>query len=111
VAYYVCEGLGWEAGVDKTFSEAPQFYGLFTATILIGMGVVLIPDFPLFKMMVLSQVINGIVLPFILIFMIVLINREDIMGELKNGKVWNGVSWLTVISVIALTLFLAFNVF
>ena len=111
VAYYVCEGLGWEAGVDKTFSEAPQFYGLFTATILIGMGVVLIPDFPLFKMMVLSQVINGIVLPFILIFMIVLINREDIMGELKNGKVWNAVAWLTVISVIALTLFLAFNIF
>jgi len=104
VAYYVCEGLGWEAGVNKTFSEAPQFYTLFTVTILLGMGVVLIPGFPLFKMMVLSQVVNGIVLPFILIFMILIINREDIMGELTNGKIWNVVSWFTVIVMIVLTL-------
>lgn len=111
VAYYVCEGLGWEAGINKTFSEAPQFYGLFTATILIGMGVVLIPDFPLFKMMVLSQVVNGIVLPFILIFMVLLINRRDVMGEFTNGKLWNGVSWFTIAAVIALTLFMAFKIF
>jgi Mn2+/Fe2+ NRAMP family transporter len=103
VAYYVCEGLGFEAGIDKDFSEAPQFYGLFTATILIGMGVVLIPDFPLFKMMVLSQVVNGIVLPFILIFMIVLANRREVMGEFTNGRIWNAVAWVTVVGVIALT--------
>lgn len=107
VAYYVCEGLGFEAGVNKTFSEAPQFYGLFTATILIGMGVVLIPDFPLFKMMVLSQVINGVVLPFILVFMVLLINREDIMGEFTNGKLWNAVAWFTIFAVVALTAFMA----
>ena len=107
VAYYVCEGLGFEAGVNKTFSEAPQFYGLFTATILIGMGVVLIPNFPLFRMMVLSQVVNGIVLPFILIFMVLLINRKEVMGEFTNGWFWNAVSWFTVVAVIALTIFMA----
>lgn len=104
VAYYICEGLGFEAGVNRSFSEAPQFYGLFTATIAIGMAVVLIPGFPLFKMMVLTQVANGIVLPFILVFMVILINRPKIMGEFTNGCLWNAVSWFTVISVIALAL-------
>ena len=109
VAYYVCEGLGFEAGINKTFSEAPQFYGLFTATILIGMGVVLIPNFPLFRMMVLSQVVNGIVLPFILVFMIFLINRRDVMGEFTNGRIWNAVSWATAIGVILLSAMLGFS--
>lgn len=103
VAYYVCEGLGFEAGVNKTFREAPHFYGLFTATILIGMGVVLIPEFPLLKVMVLTQVINGVVLPFLLLFMILLINRRDVMGEYTNGRFWNAVSWTTVASVIILS--------
>ncbi|MFH1829412.1 MAG: Nramp family divalent metal transporter [Pseudomonadota bacterium] len=111
VAYYVCEGLGFEAGVNKTFSEAPQFYGLFTATIFIGMGMVLIPDFPLFKMMVLSQVINGIVLPFILVFMVLLINKRELMGEFVNNRLWNVVSWFTVISVITLTIIMAITYF
>ncbi len=111
VAYYICEGLGFEAGVNKTFSEAPQFYGLFTATILIGMGMVLIPGFPLFKMMVLSQVINGIVLPFILIFMVLLINKRELMGEFVNNRLWNVVSWVTVIGVIALTVIMAITYF
>lgn len=103
VAYYICEGLGWEAGVNKKFSEAPQFYTLFTATIIIGMGVVLIPNFPLFKMMVLSQVVNGVVLPLLLVLMVVLINRREIMGRHVNGKVWNSVTWITIIGIIALT--------
>lgn len=111
ISYYICEGLGWEAGVDRTFSEAPQFYGLFTATILVGMGIVLIPNFPLFRMMVLSQVVNGIVLPSILIFMILIINKREIMGEFTNGKVWNAVSWFTVIAIIALTLLMVFTLF
>ncbi|MBN1283003.1 MAG: Nramp family divalent metal transporter [Proteobacteria bacterium] len=109
VAYYVCEGLGFEAGINKSFSEAPQFYGLFTATILIGMGVVLIPGFPLFRMMVLSQVVNGVVLPFILIFMIVLANRSDVMGEFTNGRIWNSVAWVTVVGVIALTVMMTLS--
>ncbi len=107
VAYYICEGLGWEAGVNKRFSEAPQFYGLFTATILIGMGVVLIPEFPLFRMMVLSQVVNGVVLPFILLFMILLINRREVMGEHVNGWFWNAVGWFTVVAMIGLTVLIA----
>jgi Mn2+/Fe2+ NRAMP family transporter len=111
VAYYICEGLGWEAGVNKTFKEAPQFYVLFTATILIGMGVVLIPGFPLFEMMVLSQVVNGVVLPAILVFMILIINRKDIMGDYVNGRVWNAISWFTVISTIILTFIMIFTFF
>lgn len=104
VAYYVCEGLGFEAGISKRFSEAPQFYGIFTATIVIGMGLVLIPNFPLFKMMVLTQVINGVILPFMLIFMVRLINRNEVMCGFTNGKIWNFISWFTIIAVIALTL-------
>ncbi|MFA4874160.1 MAG: Nramp family divalent metal transporter [bacterium] len=111
VAYYVCEGLGFEAGINKSFSEAPHFYGLFTATILIGMGVVLIPDFPLFKMMVLSQVINGIVLPFILVFMVLLINKKELMGEFTNGRLWNAVSWFTVVAMIVLTALMTATIF
>lgn len=107
VAYYICEGLGWEAGINKRFSEAPQFYTLFTLTIVVGMAVVLIPNFPLFKMMVLSQVVNGIVLPFILLFMMLLINRREVMGEFTNGWFWNGVGWLTVVVMIGLTILIA----
>ncbi|MFH0799216.1 MAG: Nramp family divalent metal transporter [Pseudomonadota bacterium] len=103
-AYYVCEGLGFEAGVNKKFKEAPQFYGLFTAIIIVGAIVILIPGFPLFFIMVFSQVINGILLPFILIFMLMLINREDIMGTWTNGRIWNAVSWFTAFAMIALTI-------
>ncbi len=103
-AYYVCEGMGWEAGVNKNFDEAPQFYVLYTTIILLGMAFVLIPDFPLFFVMVLSQVANGVLLPFVLIFMLMLINRRDLMGEFVNGRVWNAVSWFTVVTMIILTL-------
>jgi len=103
-AYYVCEGMGWEAGVNKNFDEAPQFYVLYTAIILMGMAFVLIPEFPLFFVMVLSQVANGVLLPFVLIFMLMLINRRDLMGEFVNGRVWNAVSWFTVVTMIILTL-------
>lgn len=106
VAYYVCEGLGFEAGISKRFSEAPQFYGIFTATIVIGMGLVLIPNFPLFKMMVLTQVINGVILPFMLIFMVRLINRNEVMCGFTNGRIWNAVSWFTIVAVIVLTILL-----
>jgi len=71
--------------------------------------VVLIPNFPLFRMMVLSQVVNGIVLPFILVFMIFLINRRDVMGEFTNGRIWNAVSWATAIGVILLSAMLGFS--
>ena len=110
-AYYVCEGLGWEAGVDHSFSEAPQFYTLYTAIILIGVVVVLIPGFPLFFIMVFSQVVNGILLPFVLIFMLLLINRRDLMGEFVNGRVWNAVSLFIIVSMIVLTLLMVVTYF
>ncbi len=112
-AYSICEGMGWSEGVDKRFDEAPQFFGLYTAMIVIGAGVVLFPDFPLLKVMYFSQVGNGILLPFVLIFMLKLINNPEIMGEFTNSKLFNIIAWLTVFVVIALTLvmvgFLVFN--
>jgi NRAMP (natural resistance-associated macrophage protein)-like metal ion transporter len=103
-AYSVCEGLGFEAGVNKRIREAPIFYLLYTLLIVVGAGVVLIPGFPLVRMILLSQVLNGVLLPFVLIFMILLINRQDLMGEWVNPRWFNQVSWITVVVMIGLTL-------
>ena len=103
-AYSVCEGLGFEAGVNKRMSEAPIFYFLYTLLIVVGAGVVLLPGFPLVRMILLSQVLNGVLLPFVLIFMILLINRRDLMGEWVNSRWFNQVSWITVVVMIGLTL-------
>ncbi|MBN9656630.1 MAG: divalent metal cation transporter [Acidobacteria bacterium] len=102
-AYTVCEGMGFESGVNKRFSEAPIFYWLFTLLIVIGAGVVLLPDFPLIKMILMSQVLNGALLPFVLIFMILLINKERLMKKWKNSTMFNVVGWLSVILMIGLT--------
>ena len=85
-AYTVCEGLGFESGLDKKFHEAPAFYWLYTLLIVTGAGVLLVPNFPLAHMMVLSQVVNGIVLPFVLIFMLMLTNDRELMGEHVNSR-------------------------
>jgi NRAMP (natural resistance-associated macrophage protein)-like metal ion transporter len=103
-AYTVCEGLGFESGVGQKFSEAPAFYWLYTLLIAAGGAVVLIPGLPLLKIAVLSQVVNGIVLPFVLIFMLLLINKEELMGEYVNTRLFNAVAWLTTGVMIALTL-------
>jgi len=103
-AYSVCEGLGFEAGVNRRLREAPVFYLLYTLLIAAGAGVILIPKFPLVKMILLSQVLNGMLLPFVLIFMILLINRRDLMGEWMNPRWFNLVSWVTVAVMIGLTL-------
>jgi Mn2+/Fe2+ NRAMP family transporter len=102
-AYYVCEGFGWEAGVNKKFQEAPQFYSLFTFLIVVGALIVLIPGFPLIRVMLLTQVVNGMILPFVLIFMLSLVNNKEIMGEFVNSKTFNVISWITVIILILLT--------
>ena len=102
-AYCICEGMGWDTGIDKRFREAPQFFGLYTAIIIVGGGAVLIPQFPLLKIMYFSQVGNGVLLPFVLIFMLRLINNQDIMGEFVNTKSFNIIAWLTVVVTIALT--------
>ena len=103
-AYCVCEGLGFESGVNRRLREAPIFYALYTLLIVVGAGVVLIPRFPLVRMILLSQVLNGVLLPFILIFMILLINKQELMGEWVNPRWFNLFSWVTVVVIIGLTL-------
>lgn len=102
-AYTVCEGLGLESGVDKKFGEAPFFYWLYTLLIAAGAGVILLPNLPLIKISILSQVVNGMVLPFILIFMLRLINNKDLMGEHVNTRSFNVIAWITVVVMIGLT--------
>jgi Mn2+/Fe2+ NRAMP family transporter len=102
-AYYICEAMGWERGVNKTFKEAPQFMWIYTLTIAFASLVVLIPGAPLVFLMVLSAVINGLLLPFVLVFAILLINNRKLMGEFTNSKMYNYISWGTVIAVICLT--------
>jgi len=103
-AYTVCEGLGFESGVDKKFGEAPVFYWLYTLLIVAGGAVLLIPRLPLFKIAVLSQVVNGIVLPFVLIFMLLLINKKQLMGNYVNSRLFNVVAWATTVIMIGLTI-------
>jgi Mn2+/Fe2+ NRAMP family transporter len=103
-AYTVCEGLGFESGVDKKFREAPIFYWLYTLLIATGAGVILTPGLPLVKISILSQVVNGIVLPFVLIFMLMLINKKDLMGEYTNSRGFNAVAWAATLLMIGLTI-------
>jgi len=102
-AYTVCEGLGFESGIGQKFSEAPVFYWLYTVLIVAGGGVVLIPNLPLVKIIIFSQVINGVVLPFVLVFMLMLVNKQDLMGEHVNSRVFNVIAWATTVIMIGLT--------
>jgi Mn2+/Fe2+ NRAMP family transporter len=102
-AYSVCEGLGLEAGVDRTFSEAPEFYWLYTIIILISAGIILLPGAPLLTIILVSQVMNGVLLPFILVFMLILVNKKSLMGKYTNGPAYNLISWVTVGLLILLT--------
>jgi Mn2+/Fe2+ NRAMP family transporter len=108
-AYTVCEGLGFESGLDKTFSEAPFFYWFYTLLIGLGAAVLLIPNFPMMKVAILSQVLNGILLPVILIFMLKLVNKHELMGKYKNSLLFNIVAWCTAIIVIGLSTVLVWN--
>jgi Mn2+/Fe2+ NRAMP family transporter len=103
-AYSVCEGLGFESGVNKRFREAPIFYWLYTLLIVAGAGFVLIPGFPLIRMILVSQVINGVLLPIVLIFMVLLVNKRDLMKNWVNSRVYNLVVWITVVVMIGMTL-------
>jgi Mn2+/Fe2+ NRAMP family transporter len=103
-AYSVCEGLGFESGVNKRFREAPIFYWLYTLLIVVGAGFVLLPGFPLIRMILVSQVINGVLLPVVLIFMVLLVNKRDLMKTWINSRVYNLVVWATVVVMIGMTL-------
>ena len=102
-AYSVCEGLGFEAGVNKKFREAPVFYWLYTSLIALGAGMILIPGIPLVRIAYLSQVANGFLLPFVLVFMLLLVNRTDLMGQFANSRGYNLVARATVGALVLLT--------
>jgi NRAMP (natural resistance-associated macrophage protein)-like metal ion transporter len=103
-AYTVCEGLGFESGVDHKFSDAKVFYWLYTLLLIVGAAVILMPNIPLVKISILSQVVNGIVLPFVLIFMLLLVNKSELMGKYVNGTWFNVIAWATTIIMIGLTI-------
>jgi NRAMP (natural resistance-associated macrophage protein)-like metal ion transporter len=101
-SYNICEGLGFESGVDKRFSEAPIFYWLYTFLVGGGAAVVLIPHLPLLKFILYSQVANGVLLPFVLVYMLLLINRSRLMGAFKNNWWQNVIAWGTAVTMIVL---------
>jgi NRAMP (natural resistance-associated macrophage protein)-like metal ion transporter len=108
-AHVICEGLGFEAGLDHKFREAPAFYWLYTILILVGAGIVLLPNAPLWKIAIFSQVGNGVWLPIVIIFILLLVNRKDLMGEHTNTVAFNIIAWVTAIFMIALTFVLLFQ--
>lgn len=107
-AHVICEGLGFEAGIDRKFRDARIFYGLYTALIVAGAGIILMPKAPLMKILILSQVGNGIWLAIVLVFILLLVNRRSLMGKHVNGPVFNVVAWAISIAMIVLTLVLAY---
>jgi NRAMP (natural resistance-associated macrophage protein)-like metal ion transporter len=107
-AHVICEGMGFEAGLDRKFKEAPTFYSLYTLLIVVGAGIVLLPNAPLWKILIYSQVGNGIWLPVVLIFILLLINRRDLMGDYVNTWGFNLIAWVTSIIMIILTFILVY---
>ena len=110
-AYSVCEGMGWEVGVNRRFREAPHFYVLYTAIIVIGAAVILFPNVKLIPIMLISQVTNGILLPFVLIFMLLLVNNKRLMGEHVNSRVYNILSIVVICAMVGLSTALLFTSF
>jgi Mn2+/Fe2+ NRAMP family transporter len=108
-AHVICEGLGFEAGIDHKFKDAKIFYSLYTVLIAVGAGIILIPHVPIWKIFIFSQVGNGIWLPIVIIFILLLVNRRDLMGEHVNSLTFNIVAWVTAIAMIILTLVLVYT--
>ncbi|MCL4522421.1 MAG: Nramp family divalent metal transporter [Acidobacteria bacterium] len=107
-AYVICEGLGFESGVDRKWKEAPIFYWLYTGMIVSGAAIILWPQAPLVLVAVLSQVANGILLPFVLVFILLLVNRKDLMGEQTNSRTYNALAWGTTVTMVVITLVLVY---
>ncbi len=107
-AYTVCEGMGFESGLDKKFKEAPAFYWLYTLLVGMGAAVILIPRLPLLTIAVLSQVLNGVLLPFVLVFMLLLVNKSELMGRYVNSRLFNVIAWTTAIVMALLTIAMLF---
>ena len=107
-AFYVCEAFGFEAGIDKTWDEAREFYVLYTGILVIGAAIILIPDAPLISISLWTQVINGMLLPVVLVCMILLVNNKKIMGKYVNKPINNIIGWgaVTVLVVLSIILLL-----
>jgi Mn2+/Fe2+ NRAMP family transporter len=105
-AYVVCEAFGWEMGVGRSFKQAPVFLSIYTALIVLGAGIILLPLQSLIDAMLSSQTLNGVLLPVILIVMLRLINDKRQMGQYVNGRVFNLIAWITVVILISLTMLL-----
>ena len=102
-AFYVCEAFGFEAGIDKTPEEAPQFYKLYSAILIVSVAIILIPNAPLVTITLWTQIINGLLLPVVLISMMFLVNNKEIMGAYTNGRTTNIIGWGTVATLIGLS--------
>ncbi|MFH0856127.1 MAG: Nramp family divalent metal transporter [Candidatus Omnitrophota bacterium] len=110
-AYSVCEGMGWEVGVNRRFKEAPQFYSLYTAIIIIGAAIILLPNVKLIPIMLISQATNGILLPFVLIFMLMLVNNKRLMGKYTNSRIYNLISITVILAMVGLSTALLITAF
>jgi Mn2+/Fe2+ NRAMP family transporter len=108
-AFYVCEAFGYEAGIDKKWSEAPQFYWLYTGIIVLSAGIILMPNINLIGISLGSQQINGLLLPVVLVCMMLIINKKEVMGKYVNNKVQNLIGWITIILLVGLSIFLVFS--
>jgi NRAMP (natural resistance-associated macrophage protein)-like metal ion transporter len=108
-AYTVCEGLGFESGLDKGFREAPFFYWFYTSLIVLGAATVLIPKFPMYQMAILSQVLDCLLLPLVMVFMLKLINKHELMGKYTNKPWFNVLAWAIVAIVTGLSLLIVWN--
>jgi Mn2+/Fe2+ NRAMP family transporter len=102
-AFYVCEAFGFEAGIDKKWDEAREFYVLYTFILALAMVIILIPNAPLIFISLWSQVINGLMLPVVLVCMILLVNNKKIMGRYVNKPLNNMIGWSTIIILIGLS--------
>jgi Mn2+/Fe2+ NRAMP family transporter len=105
-AFYVCEAFGFEAGIDKKWKEAPEFYFLYTLIILLAVIIILMPNAPLIGISIWSQVLNGMLLPVVLICMMLIVNKKKIMGKYVNKRMNNIIGWSAVVVLIALSMML-----
>ncbi len=103
-SYYICQGMGWESGVDRTFKEAPHFFTVFTSMITIGGAMTLIPGIDLFKILIYTQILNGLLIPIVVLYIINLCNDPDIMGEYTNSPTQNFISYILVALMFILNL-------
>ena len=105
-SYAICEAFGWESGLDRSWTEAPLFNGLYTVVIVSSAAIILLPGLDLIWIMLVSQVVNGVLLPFLLIFMMRIVNDRALMGRHVNSRLNNALAWTTITIVIALTVVL-----